>query len=99
MNSKLLSLTQRGDTYTGTLRQLEHDTLGVCTYSSFGSAFVWFARVLLLFFASDMTDIGSKSFQCALVSTLENHDDPDNGNYDYYTHYSNYTRNHYYSYY
>ena len=38
MNSKSMSLTQRGDTYTGTLRQ--HDTLGVCTYSSFGSAFV-----------------------------------------------------------
>ena len=38
MNSKSMSLTQQGDTYTGTLRQ--HDTLGVCTYSSFGSAFV-----------------------------------------------------------
>jgi hypothetical protein len=28
MNSKSMSLTQRGDTYTGTLRL--HDTLGVC---------------------------------------------------------------------
>ncbi len=38
MNSKSMSLTQRGDSYTGTMRQ--HDALGVCTYSSFGSAFV-----------------------------------------------------------
>ena len=30
MNSKSMSLTQRGDTYTGTLRL--HDTLGVCAY-------------------------------------------------------------------
>jgi hypothetical protein len=29
MNSKSMSLTQRGDSYTGTLRL--HDTLGVCT--------------------------------------------------------------------
>jgi hypothetical protein len=50
---------------------------------------VWYARVLLLFSASAMTDIGSKSFDCALVSTLEIYDDPENGNV-YYTHYSNY---------
>lgn len=37
MNSKSMSLTQRGDKYTGTLRQ--HDTHGVCAYSSFGSLF------------------------------------------------------------
>ena len=39
-----------------------------------------------------MTDTGSKSFECSLVSTLEAYDDPDNGNYDYYTvtYYSNY---------
>ena len=42
---------------------------------------VWYARVLLLFTASAATDTGSKSFDCALVSTLESYDDPDNGNY------------------
>jgi hypothetical protein len=54
---------------------------------------VWYARVLLLFSASAMTDTGSKTFECALVSTMETYDDPDNGNY---IHYSNYT---YYVYY
>ena len=55
-----------------------------------------YARVLLLFSASAMTDTGSETFECALVSTdstLEAYDDPDNGNY---IHYSNYT---YYTYY
>ena len=51
---------------------------------------VWYARVLLLFSASAMTDTGSKSFDCALVSTLETYDDPENGNYFYYTYYCNY---------
>ncbi len=60
---------------------------------------VWYARVLLLVSASAMTDTGSKSFECALVSTLETYDDPDNGNYDYYTHYSNLTHYAYYDYY
>ncbi len=32
---------------------------------------VWYARVLLLFSAAAATDPGSKSFECALVSTLE----------------------------
>ena len=41
---------------------------------------IWYARVLLLFSASAMTDTGSKSFDCALVSTLETYDDPENGN-------------------
>ena len=42
---------------------------------------VWYACVLLLFSASAMTDnTGSKSFDCALVSTLETYDDPENGN-------------------
>ena len=50
---------------------------------------VWYARVLLLFSASAMTDTGSKSFNCALVSTLETYDDPENGNYVYYTYYIN----------
>ncbi len=54
---------------------------------------VWYACVLLLFSASAMTDAGSKSFECALVSTLETYEDPDDGNY---IHYSNYT---YYAYY
>ncbi len=51
---------------------------------------VWYARVLLLFSASAMTDTGSKSFDCALVSTLETYDDPENGSYVYYTCYFNY---------
>jgi hypothetical protein len=34
-----------------------------------------------------MTDTGSKSFDCALVSTLETFDDPENGNYLNYTYY------------
>jgi hypothetical protein len=42
---------------------------------------VWYARVLLLFSASAQTDTGSKLFDCALVSTLETYDDPENGNY------------------
>ena len=50
---------------------------------------VWYARVLLLFSASAMTDTGSKTFDCALVSTLETYDDPENGNYAYYTCYIN----------
>ena len=48
---------------------------------------VWYARVLLLFSASAATDTGSKSFDCALVSTLESYDDPDNGNYINYDNY------------
>ncbi len=48
---------------------------------------VWYARVLLLFSASAMTDTGFKSFDCALVSTLETYDDPENGNYVHYTYY------------
>jgi hypothetical protein len=54
---------------------------------------VWYASVLLLFSTSAMTDTGSKTFECALVSTLETYNDPDNGNN---IHYSNYT---YYAYY
>jgi hypothetical protein len=46
---------------------------------------VWYAGVLLLFSASAMTDTGSKSFDCALVLTLETFDDPQNGNYSIYT--------------
>ena len=62
---------------------------------------VWYARVLLLFSASTMTDTGSKSFDCALVSTLETYDDPENGNYapyfvylyyGYYVYYTHYVR-------
>jgi hypothetical protein len=36
---------------------------------------VSYARDLLLFSASAFTDTGSKSFNCALVSTLETYDD------------------------
>ena len=42
---------------------------------------VWYARVLLLFSASAMTDTGSKSFECALVLMLETYDNPGNGKY------------------
>ena len=54
---------------------------------------VWYhdARVLLLVSASAMTDTGSKSFECALVSTLETYDDPMNGNYINYINYDDYT--------
>jgi hypothetical protein len=48
------------------------------------------ARVLLLISASAMINTESKSFDCALVSTLETYDDPENGNYVYYTYYCNY---------
>ncbi len=51
---------------------------------------VWYARILHLFSASAITDAGSKSFECALVSTLETYDDPENGNY--YYKYFNYTK-------
>ena len=52
---------------------------------------VWYARDLLLFSASAAIDTGSKSFDCALVSTFESYGDPENGNYinyDYYMYYS-----------
>jgi hypothetical protein len=42
---------------------------------------VWYAWVLLLFSASAMTDTGSKTFECALISTLETYDCPENGDY------------------
>ncbi len=45
---------------------------------------IWYAQGLLLFSALAQTDTGSKSFDCALVSTLETYDDPENGNYWYY---------------
>ncbi len=50
---------------------------------------VWYARILLLFSASAMTDTGSMSFECALVSTLETYYYPENG--DCYYNYFNYT--------
>ncbi len=52
---------------------------------------IWYASVsLLLLPASAMTDTGSKSFDCALVSTSETYDDPEKGNYMYYTYYHRY---------
>jgi hypothetical protein len=62
-------------------------------------ATVWYARVLLLFSASAMTDTGSKSFDCALISTLETFDDPENGNYSDYTYYGIYAHYGHYAYY
>ncbi len=51
---------------------------------------VWYARVLLLFSASAKTDTGSRSFDCALVSTMETCDDPENGYYMSYMSYMYY---------
>jgi hypothetical protein len=45
---------------------------------------VWYALVLLPFSFSAQTDTGSKMFDCALVSTLETYDYPENGNYQCY---------------
>ncbi len=65
---------------------------------------VWYARVLLLFSASAQTDTGSKSFDCALVSTMETYDDPENGwnmiymYYTYHTYYTSYMHQTYYMY-
>ncbi len=42
---------------------------------------VWYARVLLLFSASAATDTGSKSFDCAIVSTMETYDNPEDGDH------------------
>ncbi len=42
---------------------------------------VWYALALLCFSATAQTNTGSKTFDCALVLTLEAYDDPDNGNY------------------
>ena len=51
---------------------------------------VWYALVSLFFSATAQTDTGSKTFDCALVSTLETHDDHDNGNYCHYCHFCHY---------
>ncbi len=51
---------------------------------------VKYALVLLLFSVTSQTDTGSKTFDCALVSTLEIYDDPDNGNYCNYCNYWRY---------
>ena len=45
---------------------------------------VWYARVLLLFSATSQTDTGSKTFEYALVSTLETYDDTEHDNYFHY---------------
>jgi hypothetical protein len=47
-------------------------------------------RVLIFFSATAQTNTWSKTFDCALVSTLEVYDNPDHGNYCdhfYYCHY------------
>ena len=59
---------------------------------------VWYAWGLLLFSASATTDTGSKSFKCALVSTLETYDDPENGNCINYITYIVYVNHAYYIY-
>ena len=47
-------------------------------------ASVWYCSVLLLFSASALTDTGSKSFECALVSTLETYETSGNGIFELY---------------
>jgi hypothetical protein len=42
---------------------------------------LWYVRILPLFSAPAATDTGSKTFECALVLTLETCGNPDNGNY------------------
>ncbi len=61
--------------------------------------FVWYAQVLLLFSTSAQTDTWSKTFDCALVLTLEAYDDPGNGNYCRYSYYCNYVYYNYFNYY
>ncbi len=62
------------------------DPVMICPPGTDNGAFVvspdsvWYARVLLLFTATSQTDTGLKTFECALVSTLETYDDPENGN-------------------
>ena len=56
---------------------------------------VWYCRVLLLFSVSALTDNGSKSFYCALVSTLEHYAASESGNYCNYSTYCNYFANMY----
>ena len=51
---------------------------------------VWNCRVLLLFSMSALTDNGSKSYDCALVSTLETYATSKSGNYCNYCNYCNY---------
>ncbi len=57
---------------------LDHGTFVVSPDS------VWYARVLLPSSAISQTYTGSKTFDCALVSTLETYDDPEIGNYCHY---------------
>ncbi len=61
------------------------DLIMICPPGIEAGAFVvrpdsdWYARVLLLFSASANTGTGVKSFDCALVSTIETYDYPKNG--------------------
>ena len=48
---------------------------------------VWYCRQLLLFSASALADTESKSFDCALVSTLVTYEDSGNGNHRDYCNY------------
>ena len=55
---------------------------------------VWYCRVLLLFSFSAMTDTGSRSFECALVSVMERYEGPlASGNYLNYLSYLTYLTN------
>jgi hypothetical protein len=52
------------------------------------TVWLWYARALLLFTAFAATDTGSKSVDCALVSTLESYNDLENGTYITYDDYT-----------
>ena len=56
---------------------------------------VWYCRVLLLFSTSALIVTGSKTFDGALVSTLETYEKSDNGSYCDYCDYSDYMSRHY----
>jgi hypothetical protein len=48
---------------------------------------IWYALLLLLFSATAQTDTWSKTFDCALMLTLEVYDYPDNGNFCHFCHF------------
>ncbi len=51
---------------------------------------VWYGWAILLFSSSVATDTGSKSFNCALIPTLESYDVPENGTYIDYAYFMYY---------
>jgi hypothetical protein len=58
-----------------------YNSVSIARYCLVCSGFIPFS-------APAATDTGSKSFDFALVPTLESYDDPENGNYMHYTNYT-----------